>query len=328
MCTKVLLLFFVLIVVVVSDRRIVTIGDIHGDYDQAVALLRMCDVIDEEGKWIAEPGTTVVQMGDLIDRGPSDSSVVELFQRLKKDGNVVVLLGNHELMNLMGHFHYVHPESMEESQGRMERMHALQKGKPLGDFFRSLPVAHVDGKSLFVHAGLLSSTLEMEGDGTIDGLNAKARQLLESDEFSAGIFANDGPLWTRRIVYEARAGRCAELDRTLSQLYLDRMIVGHTPERSGSLGELCEGRLIVVDVGISKWMYGNLAALEITVLDNGEVELREVLPSLNVNAEEPPESFEDALKRDPALLQEMNELAQDAVRMNSEHGSKLHDDEL
>ena len=51
--------------------RVVAVGDVHGDYDQLVAVLRSAGLIDEQGNWTGGK-THLVQNGDVLDRGPGD----------------------------------------------------------------------------------------------------------------------------------------------------------------------------------------------------------------------------------------------------------------
>ena len=49
-------------------RRIVVIGDIHGDMRMTLDTLKVAKVIDEKtNKWIKNNDTVVVQLGDQID---------------------------------------------------------------------------------------------------------------------------------------------------------------------------------------------------------------------------------------------------------------------
>ena len=55
-----------------------------------------------------------MQTGDLLDRGPKPREVMDLMMALEKEagqagGRVVSLLGNHEMMNIMGDLRYVTP---------------------------------------------------------------------------------------------------------------------------------------------------------------------------------------------------------------------------
>ena len=94
-------------------ESIVAIGDVHNDFDDFVAILRRTSVINQENHWIAGR-TTFVQVGDLLDRGPKPREVMDLVMALEKEaaqagGRVVSLLGNHEMMNMMGDLRYVVP---------------------------------------------------------------------------------------------------------------------------------------------------------------------------------------------------------------------------
>ena len=50
-------------------KRIVAVGDIHGDYDKFLAVLKLCQVIDGNARW-SGGATHLVQTGDVLDRGP------------------------------------------------------------------------------------------------------------------------------------------------------------------------------------------------------------------------------------------------------------------
>jgi hypothetical protein len=98
-----------------AQPRIVAVGDVHGDFDALVAILQRTRLIDAKYRWIAEK-TTLVQTGDLIDRGPKPREVMDLLMGLekqvpKKGGRVLVLLGDHEVMNLIGDLRYVTAEN-------------------------------------------------------------------------------------------------------------------------------------------------------------------------------------------------------------------------
>jgi hypothetical protein len=94
-------------------ERIVAIGDVHGDYEQLVTLLRQSGLIDEKEDWIGG-ATHLVQTGDIPDRGPDTRKAMDLLMKLegqakKSKGYVHALIGNHEAMNVYGDLRYVHP---------------------------------------------------------------------------------------------------------------------------------------------------------------------------------------------------------------------------
>ena len=89
-----------------SGRRVVAIGDIHGAFNGVRSILRETKLIDEQDRWIGEDAI-LVQTGDFLDRGPGATRVAELLMDLQaqapeQGGRVIVLLGNHEVLNVVG----------------------------------------------------------------------------------------------------------------------------------------------------------------------------------------------------------------------------------
>lgn len=98
-----------------SPASIVAVADIHGDFDDFVAILRHANLIDTQNHWTGGR-TTFVQLGDVLDRGPKPRDAMDLIMALEKEasaagGHVEPLLGNHEMMNIMGDLRYVTPEN-------------------------------------------------------------------------------------------------------------------------------------------------------------------------------------------------------------------------
>src|SRR6202047_3582740 len=95
------------------SESVVAIGDVHNNFDDFVAILRRTGLTDQQNHWTGGK-TTFVQLGDLLDRGPKPREVMDLMMALEKEapqagGRVVSLLGNHEVMNIMGDLRYVIP---------------------------------------------------------------------------------------------------------------------------------------------------------------------------------------------------------------------------
>lgn len=75
-------------------QRVYAIGDIHGRLDLLDDLLAR---IDLDRRMRGPMDTTVIFLGDLIDRGPDSAQVVERLRLLKsQDSSIRFLLGNHE----------------------------------------------------------------------------------------------------------------------------------------------------------------------------------------------------------------------------------------
>lgn len=105
--------------------RIVAIGDIHGDYQNYITVLKEAGVVNKRGKWAAGK-THVVQVGDIPDRGPDTLKIIEHLQKLEKEakkagGYLHLLIGNHEYMNVSGDLRYVHPGEYEAFETRQSK---------------------------------------------------------------------------------------------------------------------------------------------------------------------------------------------------------------
>ena len=105
---------FALLLNAASKPRIVAIGDIHGADAAFVSILQKAQLINANQEWIAD-NTIFIQTGDVLDRGPGSRKAMDLLidlekQAPKKNGKVIALLGNHEVMNIIGDLRYVSAE--------------------------------------------------------------------------------------------------------------------------------------------------------------------------------------------------------------------------
>lgn len=87
-------------------ERIVAVGDLHGDYENFVMILKGTAMVDDDLRWAAGR-THLVQTGDVLDRGTEAKKILDLLMRLEKEADAVggmvhMLLGNHEEMNITG----------------------------------------------------------------------------------------------------------------------------------------------------------------------------------------------------------------------------------
>src|SRR5262245_16484778 len=64
--------------------RIVAVGDVHGAADKLVDILRAADVIDARQRW-SGGRTHLVQLGDVVDRGPDSLKALDLLHRLEHE---------------------------------------------------------------------------------------------------------------------------------------------------------------------------------------------------------------------------------------------------
>jgi len=117
-----------------TPPRLIAVGDVHGDFDDFCLILKRAGLIDEEHHWIGGQAR-LVQTGDVLDRGPKGREAMDLLMRLeteaaKAGGEVVPLLGNHEVMNILGDLRYVTPPgyaSFADSESEKRRKDAYQQ---------------------------------------------------------------------------------------------------------------------------------------------------------------------------------------------------------
>lgn len=89
-----------------ASPRIVAVGDVHGAYRRFVTILQKTGLIDGNHRWTGS-NSILVQVGDLMDRGPQSREALDLVMSLeeqakKQNGRVIVVLGNHEALNIVG----------------------------------------------------------------------------------------------------------------------------------------------------------------------------------------------------------------------------------
>ncbi len=92
-------------------ERVVSVSDVHGAFGGMTATLNRAGVLDDELGW-SGGNTHLVITGDILDRGPDSRKVMDLLMRIEDEalaagGQVHLLLGNHEVMNLVGDLRYV-----------------------------------------------------------------------------------------------------------------------------------------------------------------------------------------------------------------------------
>ncbi|MCG6962267.1 MAG: metallophosphoesterase, partial [Acidobacteria bacterium] len=105
-----------------GEKRVVAVGDVQGSYSRLVTILVKSGLLDAGAHW--NGGSQVlVQTGNLIGRGGTVRPVLDLMIRLQAEasaqgGRVIVLIGNHEAMALLGLENDVNPRVYEEFAGR------------------------------------------------------------------------------------------------------------------------------------------------------------------------------------------------------------------
>jgi hypothetical protein len=89
-----------------GSGRLVAIGDIHGEIEGFKRILQAAGLADATGRW-SGGRAQLIQTGDYTDRGTGTRAVLDLLMQLESQargagGRAFALLGNHEVMNLIG----------------------------------------------------------------------------------------------------------------------------------------------------------------------------------------------------------------------------------
>lgn len=265
-----------------APGRVVAIGDIHGDFDAMQRSLRAGGVVDESGAWVGGDAT-LVQTGDVLDRGDDEQQIIDYLDALRDEakaagGQVVLLNGNHEIMNVAGDLRYVTPGGFADfadvpgldltapvlaqfPEHARPRMAAFMPGGPYARKLAERRVIAIVNDSVFVHGGVLAKHAEYG----IDAINEQTSAWMRGERDAPLILqGDDAPIWTR--IYSDGKADCPTLEKALTALGAARMVVGHTVQKQGVTSD-CDGKIWRIDVGMSAHYGGQPGALEISGAD-------------------------------------------------------------
>jgi hypothetical protein len=280
--------------------RIVAVGDVHGAYDRFVEILQTAGVIDARLRW-SGGRTHLIQVGDVVDRGPDSRKTLDFLERLQDEaqrsgGAVHALLGNHEIMRMLGDLRYVTPgEYNAFTTPRSERIRSdfvneveqslrdqLLKDTPLGfvemrvafgrngsygERLRKLDVAVKVNGILFLHGGISPEVAGM----SCDAINTTVRQEMTADIENTrrapleSLSAREtGPLWYRGLAQEPETF-APMVDEILAKQSVRAIVIGHTVAPEGRIQMRFGGKVFQIDTGMQPAYIktGRASALEI-----------------------------------------------------------------
>jgi hypothetical protein len=234
---------------------------------------------------------------DLLDRGDEELQCLELIENLagsasRAGGSVIVILGNHEVMQAMGDFRYASPEGTrgfsalrtrliedhprdwakvvgideESNPGLRERAAAFLPGGLWARKLSRFPIAAMIHGTVFVHGSLSLSSVSGK-KWPFRNLSIKTGEWLrgERENPPTELFGPESLIWSRQygkpVGYELGEDDARELSAALDALGAQRLVVGHTPQRPGINGA-GQGAVWRVDTGMV--MGGEYEVLEVT----------------------------------------------------------------
>ncbi|HSJ05688.1 MAG TPA: metallophosphoesterase [Longimicrobiales bacterium] len=224
------------------------VGDTHGEFEALVGGLQRAGLIDADHRW-SGGGKHLVFAGDLTDRGADVIRLLWFVYRLEQEaardgGRVHLVLGNHEIMVLLGDLRYVHPKetTLADYYGvSYDRLFDTRESI-LGRWLASKPgMVRIDGV-VIVHGGVAPEYAAM----TLPGFDAIMAEYTAEDLFhrwadttflpvmdSATYMQREDFFWSPRSVFWHREyvqsdTASGQLDQALRYLDARLLVVGHT----------------------------------------------------------------------------------------------------
>ena len=255
-----------------ATYKILVLGDVHGDKYATINSLKKGGVIDNNLNWKAGKAH-VVQMGDILDRGgrfknmaydeDSEFDIINLFLKLmtqayKAGGGFHCILGNHELMNIMGNFSFTSRKGITHFKKRaLGRRVFFFPGSKMCRIFAKYwnPIIKI-GKYIFCHGGL---SYNISAKYSIPNINKLMRsflmgnkKLLKNTVFNQLFLDSNSLLWNRKF---SNGNFCIKrAHEILRKKKCSYMVVGHTPQKDGI--NIKKGIVWCVDTGMST-AFGN-----------------------------------------------------------------------
>ncbi len=230
--------------------KMYVIGDIHGDLKAFIYCLRLANVIDRKLNWIGG-NAHVIQIGDIFDRKPrlrytndedSEFKICALmlklqYQSYKANGGFHCVLGNHELMNIMGIYDYVSEEGMNHFiRNNSSRNEYFKVGNPFAKYLACTwnPVIKI-GDYVFCHGGISPKIAKKY---SIEDINLIMRDYLygnkiheKKDYFKELFIQQNSVLWNRD--FSTNSNNSFKINEVLRSLNAKHMVVGHTIQSNG-----------------------------------------------------------------------------------------------
>jgi hypothetical protein len=282
-------------------ERVVAIGDVHGAADRLLEILRTAELIDSTDHW-SGGHAHLVQLGDMVDRGPDSRRALDILQRLEGEaqsagGSVHALLGNHEIARMLGDLRltvpgeyqaFATPDSealrkrvidaakiddqtkeqllKETALGEIEMRSAFGPNGQYGKWLRGHDaVAKINGV-LFVHGGISPSVAAIP----CDEINAQIRRELTVDfdkMLAAPLMSlaarEDGPEWYRGLAQEPDSFAPA-VDEILMKQEARAIVIAHTVTPDARVRVRFGGKVFQIDTGMQPAYVpaGHASALE------------------------------------------------------------------
>jgi hypothetical protein len=258
--------------------QFIAVGDVHGGYERLVNLLTMAGLIKPDAKSLAGyswagGNRLLISVGDLIDKGNHSTEVLDLMMTLESQaptdgGDVIVTLGNHEAEFLANPENKKAREFVAELHSKGIDPDQLPQGeKPYGEWLMNRPLAARVNDWFFANAGNTSGK-------TVNELSEKFRHEVNQGDWDSNFLIGDDSLLEAQKWWRQNSQPRALLDNYLVVLNVRHIVFGHDPgafHNKGEIGQEEDGRIFLIDVGMSPAIDYSSGALLVIDSDEREV---------------------------------------------------------
>lgn len=250
-----------------APRPIIAIGDAHGEYHSFAAVLIHAGLMNPELTWTGGK-TILIQMGDILDRGSDPLHIDRLLDVLQiqaraKGGDIIRLIGNHELEILRKNYFITSLPYFQIEPFRQKLLRGIEHGR--------LCAAYSARGFLFTHAGVCDNLFaalkkEVAPKGK-PSPTAFAKHINKIFKEAAKTSNYHHPIFNVSYIRGGSERFGGIFWEDISSIIHNhalcpfKQIIGHTSVPNISHSD--DGKIIAIDVGMSKVFEGDFEYLKI-----------------------------------------------------------------
>lgn len=164
------------------------IPDIHADIDRLTQTLLTLGYLPGNASWSHPEGRIAAFLGDFIDMGRANRSVLTLVRAMRDQGTAVAIMGNHELNALLYHRPGLNADRTDD--GYM-RAHSAKNRDQHKTFLDEFPVGHPDTNEMMDWFLSLPLFLDLGGLRLVHACWDDARMAIIGNRRPNGLLAID-----------------------------------------------------------------------------------------------------------------------------------------
>ena len=276
-----------------EPKKIIAIGDVHGDFGHLFTILNRLNIIDDDNNWTGGD-TIIVQTGDVLDDGgrgndknKKEHSADEIaiynllinlnIQANKMGGAVLMCIGNHEIVNIFdNNIDYVnfYTKKYYSDILNISRKNIISTGSEMAKKLSCVLKSVIKlGNIYFCHGGIsfklynnvMQSKRWSTFDKFIEHINGVLPKMLNGN---IELYKNELE-YIQNISWNRDYGSfmpnefvCDDFNKIFGKN--GKLVIGHTVQPQG-INSICDNRIFRIDTAISRAFGGmnKLEALEI-----------------------------------------------------------------